>query len=78
MSAIDLPAITWKEFNVLHDEAKSENSDKDFPLPFDWGDLTMVDMGSKDTAGQTGECHCGALSGTTIGRRWTRSADGIL
>lgn len=52
MSAIDPPTITWKEFNVLRDEAKSENIGKDFPLPFDWGDLPVVDMGSKDTAGK--------------------------
>lgn len=52
MSEINLPIMTWQEFNVLRNEAKANKENSDFSVPFDWGTLPIVDMGSKDTAGK--------------------------
>lgn len=52
MSEIELPIMIWQEFNALRDEALSQNSDRNFLLPYDWSDLPIVDMGSKGTAGK--------------------------
>lgn len=52
MPEINLPIMTWQEFNALRHEAKANKENSDFSVPFDWGTLPIVDMGSKDTAGK--------------------------
>lgn len=52
MSDINLPIMTWQEFNALRNEAKANKENSDFFVPFEWGTLPIVDMGSKDTAGK--------------------------
>lgn len=52
MHETNLPTVTWQEFNALRDETKTKNEDGNFVMPFDWGTLPILDMGSTDTAGK--------------------------
>ena len=52
MSETSLPILTWQECNARRDQIKATNDESDFPVPFDWGTLPILDMGSSHTPGK--------------------------